>query len=122
MLTVPSAVRVWLATTPVDMRLSFRGLSGLVRQRLRDDPLSGHLFCFVNRRRTMMKCLLYDRTGYWIFHKRLSAGTFELPAVPAGAERVRMDAGELAMLLEGVDLHAARRKRYRRPDGVAAQN
>jgi transposase len=104
----------------VDMRMSFRGLAGMVRDRLRDDPLSGHLFCFLNARRTMMKCLLYDRTGFWIFHKRLSSGTFEMPTVSPGSGRVRIDACQLAMLLDGVDLGAARRKRiHRYADAIA---
>ena len=98
------------------MRMSFRGLSGLVRERIREDPTSGHLFCFVNRRRTMMKVLIYDRSGAWIFHRRLARGTFQLPAAPEGAVRVRVDAGELALILEGIDLDSvARRRRYRRP-------
>lgn len=123
MVTLTSAVRIWLATEPVDIRLSFRGLSGLVRQKLQDDPLSGHLFCFVNVRHTMMKLLLYDRTGYWIFYKRLSRGTFRLPVVPAGTLRVRIDGGDLALILEGIDLTGAtRRKRYRRPETGPAES
>ena len=98
------------------MRMSFRGLSGLVRQRLREDPTSGHVFCFLNRRRTMMKLLLCDRTGMWIFHRRLARGTFELPVVEAGVQRVRLDPTELALILDGIELGSVtRRKRYRRP-------
>jgi transposase len=115
-LSVPSAVRIWLAIEPVNLRMSFRGLSGIVRARLQDDPLSGHLFCFVNSRRTMMKLLLCDQTGFWIFHKRLSRGTFELPAVDAGTSRVRVTPGDLAAILEGIDLASVtRRKRHHRP-------
>jgi transposase len=115
-LTLAPTVRIWFSTEPADMRMSFRGLSGLVRQRLRDDPRSGHLFCFVNRRRTMMKLLLCDRSGAWVFHRRLARGTFELPAVEAGAARVRLDPTDLALILEGIDLGSVtRRKRYRRP-------
>jgi transposase len=94
--TLTSAVRIWLATEPVDIRLSFRGLSGLVRQRLQDDPLSGHLFCFVNVRRTMMKLLLFDRTGYWIFYKRIEKGVFHRPHLHDDARTVTIDAIELA--------------------------
>jgi transposase len=121
-LSVPAAVRIWLATEPVDMRMSFRGLSGIVRGRLRDDPQSGHLFCFLNARRTMMKLLLCDRTGFWIFYKRLSGGTFELPAVEPGATRIRLDAGDLALILEGIDLATVtRRKRHYRADRQALE-
>ena len=110
MLTLPPSVRIHLAVEPVNMRMSFRGLSGVVRQRLEEDPLSGHLFCCLNRRRTLMKILFHDRTGYCIFYKRLSRGTFELPVVPEGATQVRLDAGELALILEGIDLSSAKRR------------
>lgn len=116
MLTLTPGVRIWFATAPADMRMSFRGLSGLVRQRLLDDPTSGHLFCFVNRRRTMMKLLLWDRSGVWIFHRRLARGTFQIPQVEPGAERVRLDPTELGLILDGIDLASVkRRKRYQRP-------
>lgn len=116
MLTLTPNVRIWFATAPADMRMSFRGLSGLVRQRLQEDPTSGHLFCFVNRRRTMMKLFLCDRSGAWIFHRRLARGTFQLPPVGAGATRARLDPTELGLILEGIDLDSVkRRKRYRRP-------
>lgn len=96
------------------MRLSFRGLTGLVRGRLREDPTSGHLFCFVNRRRTMMKLLLHDRSGAWIFHRKLVRGTFEIPKAD-GAPRVRLDATSLGLILDGIELASVkRRKRYQR--------
>ena len=122
MLSIPASVRIWLATEPVDMRMSFRGLSGIVRGRLRDDPLNGHLFCFLNARRTMMKLLLCDRTGFWIFYKRLSGGTFQLPTIEPGAVRVHLDSGDLALLLEGIDLATVtRRKRHYRADPQAGE-
>ncbi len=99
-----------MATEPVDMRKSFRGLSGVVREHLLDDPLSGHVFCFVNRRRTMMKLLVYDRTGYWIFFKRLSRGRFELPLREEGQTRVRLDGGTLTLILEGIKLSSVTRR------------
>ena len=105
-----------MAVEPVDIRKSFRGLSGAVRQRLQEDPLSGHLFCFVNVRRTMMKLLLCDGAGMWIYYRRLSRGTFELPKVAEGITRVQLDAVDLAMILEGIDLRSVtRRKRHRQP-------
>ena len=123
MLTLAPTVRIWFATESADMRMSFRGLSGLVRQRLQDDPTSGHVFCFVNRRRTMMKLLVCDRSGAWIFHRRLSRGTFELPPVETGATRLRLDPTDLALILEGIDLGSVtRRKRYRRPVEATAES
>lgn len=101
------------------MRKSFRGLSGLVR-RLLQDPLSGHVFCFVNHRRTMLKLLVHDRTGYLIYYKRLSRGTFQLPVVKEGQARVRIDSATLAMMLEGVDLRTVKRRlrHYHGPDAT----
>ena len=87
MLTLPPNVRIYLATAPCDMRKSFRGLSGIVREKLRADPLSGHVFCFVNRRRTMLKLLVHVRTGYAIYYRRLSRGTFQLPPIAEGKPR-----------------------------------
>jgi transposase len=108
--TLPPSVRIYLATEPCDMRKSFRGLSSLIRQRLRADPLSGHVFCFVNRRRTMLKCLVHDRSGYLIYYKRLSRGTFEWPAMAEGAQRIQIDAGTLALILEGIELKSVKRR------------
>jgi len=110
MLTLPPAVRIYFATTPIDMRCSFRGLAGAVRQRLAEDPLSGHLFCFTNKNRTLLKILFYDRTGYTIFYKRLSRGTFQIPGPAPGSPAVAIDAGQLAMILEGIDLTGVKRR------------
>lgn len=123
MLTLPSSVRIWLSTSHADMRLSFRGLSGLVRQRLLEDPTSGHLFCFVNRRRTMMKLLLCDRSGSWIFHRRLIRGTFHLPEIAPDAVRVRLDPADLALILEGIDLGSVKRHhRYHRSNAAHVES
>lgn len=71
-----SNVRIWLYTEPTDMRKSYDGLSGLVKSNLEEDPLSGQLFVFINKRRTQMKALYFDRTGYCIWSKRLVQGQF----------------------------------------------
>lgn len=110
MLTIPPNVRIYLATEPCDMRKSFRGLSGLVREKLRADPLSGHVFAFVNRRRTMLKLLVHVRTGYAIYYRRLSRGTFQLPPVAEGQTQVSVDAATLTMMLEGIDLGSVKRR------------
>jgi transposase len=97
------------------MRKSFRGLTGVVRQRLAEDPLSGHLFCFINRRRNMIKCLFADRTGMTIHYRKLARGTFELPAFEEGTAKVEVDSATLALILEGIELKSAvRRKRHTR--------
>ena len=82
------------------MRKSFDGLCGLVRQELGEDPLSGSLFVFCNRRRNMVKLLYWDRDGFALWFKRLEKGRFSLPAIPASDYRI--DRRELVLLLEGV--------------------
>jgi transposase len=89
--------------------MSFEGLSNAVREVLRQDPLAGHVFVFLNRRKTMVKLLVYTRGGYTIVHKRLERGTFAFPSgVVDGVASVAIDVHELAMLLEGVDLARAK--------------
>jgi transposase len=115
MFGLSAAVHVYLATKPADMRKSFDGLAALVSGSLALDPLSGHLFVFVNRRRDRIKILYWDRDGLAVWAKRLERGTFRMPA--AGADRVEMTTADLAALLAGIDLNTARRRvRYRRPD------
>jgi transposase len=113
MLTLSPRVRVFVAAEPVDLHLSFDRLSGLVRNRLRGDPLSGDLFAFFNKGRTRTKILLFDGSGFAVYYKRLERGTFQLPAMAADATRAEVDAATLAMILEGIDLRAPRRLRYR---------
>jgi len=106
---VPRSVRVYFATAPTNLRMSFEGLSNAVREVLRQDPLAGHVFVFLNRRKTMVKLLVYTRGGYTIVHKRLERGTFAFPSgVVDGVASVAIDVHELAMLLEGVDLARAK--------------
>ena len=106
---VPRAVRVYFATQPTNLRMSFEGLSNAVREVLRHDPLAGHIFVFLNRRKNMVKLLVYTRGGYTIVMKRLEAGTFTFPAsVVEGVASVAIDVHELAMLLEGIDIRRAR--------------
>jgi len=109
---LPRSVRVYVATAPANLRQSFEGLSNLVRGVLALDPLSGHVFLFLNRRRTMVKMLLFTRGGFTIVHKRLERGRFTFPAqVVAGATRVEIDAHELSALLEGLEPSTARAAR-----------
>lgn len=123
MLTLPPSVRIYMATAPCDMRKSFRGLTGLVRQRLREDPLSGHVFCFVNRRRTMMKCLVADGSGMLIYYKKLSRGSFELPTASDGSMKVQVDAGTLALIIEGIELKSVKRRlRHHRKPRPSTEN
>ena len=116
MLTFPPSVRIFVALDPVDMRKSHHGLAAVVRDQLGLNPLSGHLVLFVNKKGNLAKILFFDRTGYALLYKRLERGTFQLPEVEEEASRVEIDPGVLAMILEGIDLRSAvRRRRYRRP-------
>ena len=117
MLSLPSAVRIWLATRPTDLRKSFDSLAELVRQHLAADPLSGQLFVFRNKRADRIKLLYWDEDGFVIVYKRLELGTFRFPAATAAGVEIR--AADLQMLLDGVDLDSVqRRRRYRRPQSA----
>ena len=114
MVSLPSAVRIWLATRATDLRKSFDSLAELVRQQLQGDPLSGQLFVFRNKRADRVKLLYWDEDGFVIIYKRLEAGTFRFPEVQAAGVEIR--AADLQMLLDGIDLSSVKRqKRYRRP-------
>ena len=113
MLNVPATVSIFLCTEPTDMRKGFNGLSGIVRGEFGADPLDGSLYLFVNRRRDRIKILHFDGSGYWLYYKLLEAGTFEV--IASEGTCVQIDATQLAMLLGGVSLVGARRrKRYHR--------
>ena len=116
MLSLSSALRIFLAVEPADMRKGFDGLSQLVRERIAQDPLSGHLFVFRNRRRERIKILYWDRDGLAIWYKRLETGSFQLPVINRDAVSIEMSSTQLTLILSGIDLRSARqRKRYQRP-------
>lgn len=117
MLTLPPSTRVFVATRPADMRRSFDGLMGLVRDFLGGDPLSGHLFVFRNKSGDRLKVLWWDRDGLAIFYKRLEEGSFTFPAAGDGAAQLELTAADLQLVLQGIDPTKVKRaKRYRRPD------
>ena len=118
MFTLSAAVRIYVASAPCDLRRGFDGLSALTRSVIGADPMSGHLFVFLNRRRDRIKILVWDRTGFLVVYKRLESGSFRIPVSPqAGQQHVEVDAGELMLMLEGLDLRNARRQPrwYRSP-------
>ena len=103
MILLPRSVRIYVAIAPVNLRKSFEGLSNEVRTVLAADPISGHVFLFLNRRGTQVKLLVWTRGGFTIVHKRLERGRFTFASkVTAEATHVEIDAHELAMLLEGL--------------------
>ena len=115
MLTFAPNLRIYLCVRPTDMRKSFDGLCALVRGVFQADPLCGSLFLFVNRRGDRLKAMWWDHDGLALFYKRLESGTFEMLKPEDEAATVEIDATELALLLSGVSLASAkRRKRYSR--------
>ncbi len=104
MLGVGGATRVLVATSPVDLRGSFNRLYGLVSQQLQQDPLSGHLFVFTNRRRNRLKVLYWDGSGLWVCAKRLEHGRFTWPT--SEQESVRLRGEEFSALIHGLEVRA----------------
>jgi len=104
MIGATRAIRAWAWPHPVDMRLGFDGLYGLVKNTLHRDPLTGDYFLFVNARRTTAKVLLWDGTGLCIYQKRLCKGTFAKLWGDAPGNSVKMTSTELALFLEGAVL------------------
>jgi transposase len=106
MLTLPASVRVFVGRGATDSR-SFDRLSAQVQEVLRQDPSSGHVFVFFNRQRNRVKLLVWERDGFWLLYKRLEAGTF------AALQRDEINARELYLLLEGIEV-VRERRRYSR--------
>ncbi len=124
MISLPSSVRVFLHAPPTDLRKGFDALCGLVTTAFGQDPTSGHLFLFVNRRRDRMKILYWDRDGLAIWYKRLeNPGTFQIPSTATKAASIEMTPTQLSLILSGIDLKSARqRKRYQRPTPAAEKS
>ncbi len=111
MLSVTSATRVLVATTPVDLRGGFNRLYGLVVEQLKADPLSGHLFVFTNGRRNRIKVLYWDGDGLWVCAKRLEQGRFTWPMSEIGQVSLRGE--EFSALIHGLEIHS-KKNWYRR--------
>lgn len=120
MFNLSPSVRIFVSTKPVDMRLSFDGLFGLVQNQIRQDPFSGALFLFRSRRGNFIKVLWWDLDGFAIFAKRLEVGVFRFPDVHfvnGQYAPVEIERAQLMMLLEGIDTDSVKRfKRYRREE------
>lgn len=111
MLSLPPSVKIFVARAPVDMRKSFDGLSCIVCDIIQQDPCSGHLFLFVNKRRNRAKIIWWEESGYWLLYKRLERGQFPLFDQAHGdAESFTCTSTDLMMILDGIDLRRARRR------------
>jgi transposase len=123
MISLPHSVRVFLHAPATDLRKGFDALSGLVTTAFSQDPTSGHLFLFVNRRRDRLKILYWDRDGLAIRYKRLESGSFQIPVAAGDAVSIEMSPTQLSLILSGIDLSSARqRKRYQRPTPEAEKS
>jgi transposase len=122
-LSLPPTVRVWFALDSVDLRKGFDGLANVVRNVMAEDPLSGHLFVFANRRRNRVKILFWDRTGWCVVYKRLERGTFQPPLRRRPADgKIEIESAELVLILEGIDLEGAKRRARWQPHAASTSS
>ena len=114
MLSLSSSCRYYLYQGQTDMRKGFNGLSGIVRNNLNQDPLSGDVFIFLNKRRNQVKLLLWEGDGFSLYYKRLEGGTYELPTITHQHCSVSLRHDELMLILQGISLKSVqRRKRFK---------
>ena len=107
---IPPSVRIFVCTEPQDMRRSFDGLALATKEVLGEDPQSGALFCFVNKRMNRLKVLWWDANGYCLLYKRVHRAVFVVPDSP-GKRSVRIDGVELAKIIAGVSRESQRSRR-----------
>jgi len=93
------------------MRKGFDGLSGIVRDGLQKDPLSGDIFIFLNKRRNQVKLLLWEQDGFSVYYKRLERGTYELPSLSGSSTSVELRSDELMLIMQGISLKSVRRRK-----------
>jgi transposase len=109
MLSFSGSLKIFVLLESCDMRKGFNGLYGMVSTNFGEDPKSGALFVFSNRRHTRIKILYFDGSGLWLLTKRLEKGTFSWPKVIPGANaKLKLTPEALAMLTDGVDLRGAK--------------
>jgi transposase len=123
MLTLPASVKIWVATAPIDGRKGIDSLAALVRFALGREPMSGDLYVFLAARGRAARILCWDHNGWVLYQKRLETGRFNLPHdVPADVTHLAVEAAELVLLLEGIDLRGARRRpRWAPPPAASAE-
>ena len=113
MLLSYSRLRLYLYGHATDMRKGFDGLSGIISGELGQNPVSGDVYIFINKRRDRMKLFVWDGDGFWIFYKRLEKGTFQLPSTIADHASLQLPYDDLLLMLQGIDFeNIQRHKRY----------
>ena len=116
MIALPPQIRVFLYRLPTDMRKSFHGLVALTESAMQQDPLSGSLFVFLNRRRDRLKILYWGQTGFCIWYQQLEKGTYQLPEGREEQEALEVTRSQLSLILDGIDLASVRqRRRFQSP-------
>ena len=112
MIALPPQIRVFLYRQPTDMRKSFHGLVALTESALKQDPLSGSFFVFVNRRRDRIKILYWGQTGFCIWYQQLQRGTYQLPDHESLGEQESLEVtrSQLSLILDGIDLTSVRQR------------
>lgn len=116
MIALKAGTPVYVRPGVTDLRLNFEGLTALVVQVMRGEPLSGHVFCFCNRARNRVKCLVWDGSGFWVCAKRLERGSFDWPRDTQAA--ITMNVAQLELLLTGFEIRS-RRGWYRREEKMS---
>lgn len=113
MIALPPLLRIFLYRLPTDMRKSFHGLVALTESAMKQDPLSGSLFVFLNRRRDRIKILYWGQTGFCIWYQQLQQGTYQLPGETSleEVESLEVTRAQLSLILEGIDLASVRQRR-----------
>ena len=113
MIGLPESVKILLFTEPTDMRKGFDGLGALVAM-AGEDIYQGHLYVFLSRRRDRAKVMAFQKGGFVLWYKRLERGRFR-PIRHGASGRVFIDATELAMLMDGIDVETVRRRKHWQP-------
>ena len=115
MLSFPSAIKIFVAVEPVDMRMQGNGLWTAAQEKLHEDPKTGAIFAFINKERTRLKLLYWDGTGIWVLAKRLEKGRFSWPAPSESKAKLSLAPEALALLVGGVELkHGSLKPWYER--------
>jgi len=117
-ITIPGSVKIFIGSAPIDMRKSIDGLKAIVEEELQENVFTGDLFVFVSRRCDRVKILTWDKGGFVLLYKRLERGQFKLPHMDPSAMAVQMDATQLTMLLDGIDVGRVRRPQHWKPTQV----
>ena len=121
MIAISPAVRIFIATTPIDLRKSIDGPRAIVEEEIEEDAYLGHLFVFASRRCDRVKILAWDKGGFVLFYKRLEEGRFKLPHMTPEAMAVNLDSTQLTMLLDGIDFGRVGRPKHWKPPAPIAQ-